>query len=95
MKKIYTLTMLSLSLSILLAGCESPEEMREIERRRAAMTPYKKCVASAKQSAGFCGLGCSGDLMSRYAEMVERGRQCSLRCSVQENVALNSCSYQR
>ena len=95
MNKICSIALTTIAFTTLLLGCASPQEMREIERKRASMTPYQKCVASAKQSAAYCGIGCTGDLFTRYAAEVERRNQCNLRCTVQENIALNSCSYQR
>jgi hypothetical protein len=75
----------------MLYGCASPAE----ENRRALLTPYERCVETENRKASYCVIGCSGDLLSRNPEMVERGRQCKFRCEQEKNVALNSCLYRR
>ena len=70
---------------ILLTSCMSPEkkaawdESQRLENiRKANRSPYEVCVDNASQQNGMCNLRC-------YPQ------DCTLRCSIVENIAVDSC----
>ena len=75
--------------ALFLTGCMSPkqraawaEEQRMERVRKANRTPYEVCVDNASQQNGMCNLRC-------YPQ------DCTLRCSIIENIALDSCRARR
>ena len=71
--------------AILFTGCMSPqqredwaEEQRIEKIRKANRSPYEVCVDNATQQNGICRLRC-------YPQ------DCTLRCSIVENIAVDSC----
>lgn len=81
--------------AFVLGGCVSPEEQRLEARRQASLTPFQKCIEAAERSSNWCGLGCSGLLLSRYTYEQEQGRVCMSRCENTKAVAFNSCNAYR
>ena len=86
MKKILFLICISLF------GCAvDPAEQARQQEAEARMTPIQKCFRDADRSSGWCGIGCSGDLLSGVQAYVERGRQCQARCTHTKLMEYEGC----
>jgi hypothetical protein len=43
--------------TLFLVGCYTPEEVRQNQSRRAAMSPLDKCIEQANFDTGMCQMG--------------------------------------